>query len=265
MNKLLLFDLDDTLLRSDKTISDRTKLSLKKCKDKGYLIGISTSRSEHNCIPFLKDISPDILISSGGALIKKDNEYIYKAIFDKEKTNQLITTAREICGSDIEITIDTINAHYWNYKIDPNKKDNSWGDCIWSDFNDFSDEALKICFEIFDEEKANKLMNIFDDCDSLKFSQGYWYKFTVKGVTKQSALDIICESCDISVNDIIAFGDDLADIGMLKSCGIGVAVANALDEVKEVADIIIASNDEDGIADYLDNVILGLDLLLLKQ
>ena len=53
MQKLLLFDLDDTLLRSDKTLSDRTIASLNMCKRKGYLIGISTSRSEHNCIPFL--------------------------------------------------------------------------------------------------------------------------------------------------------------------------------------------------------------------
>ena len=50
----------------------------------------------------------------------------------------------------------------------------------------------------------------------------------------------------------MAFGDDLADMGMLKMCGIGVAMGNAVDEVKAMADIVIGTNDEDGIADFLE-------------
>ena len=53
---------------------------------------------------------------------------------------------------------------------------------------------------------------------------------------------------------ISAFGDDLADIGSLKMCGTGVAMGNALPEVKEAADITIGSNDEDGIAEYLEKL-----------
>lgn len=69
--KLLLFDLDGTLLKTDKTISERTLSALRDCKNKGYLIGISTSRSEQNCLAFLGELSPDILITSGGALAGK--------------------------------------------------------------------------------------------------------------------------------------------------------------------------------------------------
>ena len=50
----------------------------------------------------------------------------------------------------------------------------------------------------------------------------------------------------------IVFGDDYADIGMLELCGTGVAMGNAIDEVKESADIVIGSNDEDGIADFIE-------------
>ena len=265
MKKLLLFDLDGTLLRNDKTLSDRTISSLNMCKDKGYMVGISTSRSEHNCIPFLKDICPDILISSGGALIKKDEHYIYKAVFEKTETDRLITTAREICGNDIEITIDTIKAHYWNYKVDPNEFDKSWGDCIWNDFNDFFDEALKICFEIFEEDKANKLMSIFNEYDSIRFSEGYWYKFTKKNVTKENALKIICDRCDLSLKDVVSFGDDLADLEMLRISGVGVAMGNALKEVKEIADVVIGNNDEDGIAYYIDDIILCEDHVIYQS
>ncbi len=66
----------------------------------------------------------------------------------------------------------------------------------------------------------------------------------------------MCEKCDIPVNDITSFGDDLADIGMLKMTGTGIAMGNALDEVKEIADIVIGSNDNDGIAEYIEKNIL---------
>lgn len=55
---------------------------------------------------------------------------------------------------------------------------------------------------------------------------------------------------------IIAFGDDYADIGMLELCGLGVAMGNAIEEVKERADFVIGSNDEDGIAVFLGNEII---------
>ena len=85
--KLLLFDLDGALLQSDKTISKRTLSDLQKCREKGVLIGISTSRSEQNSLVYLNELMPDILISSGGALVKYGTEYIYKADFSRAETN----------------------------------------------------------------------------------------------------------------------------------------------------------------------------------
>ena len=64
---------------------------------------------------------------------------------------------------------------------------------------------------------------------------------------------MICDKCGIKLSNVIAFGDDYADIDMLKLSGIGIAMGNAIKEVKEAADIIIGSNDEDGIAVYLEN------------
>lgn len=258
MEKLLLFDLDGTLLKSDKTISAHTLEVLAKCRNKGYLVGVSTSRSEQNCLSFLGELKPDILITSGGALIKKNEKYIYKAVFSIKRTNELIESAREVCGADCEITIDTTDTHYWNYRIDPKKVDKSWGDSVWTDFSDFSEEALKMCVEIFDEDKAKQLEEILTDCDCLRFSDGFWYKYTKKGVTKENSIKIVCDSCDISISDIIAFGDDYADIGLLEAAGIGIAMGNAIDDVKAIADIVIGSNDEDGIAVYLESILAGL-------
>ncbi len=92
--KLLLFDLDGTLLQSEKTISTRTLSALKKCREKDILIGVSTSRSEQNSLVFLNELMPDILISSGGALVKYKTEYIYRAEFSEEETKVMIDMAR---------------------------------------------------------------------------------------------------------------------------------------------------------------------------
>jgi len=250
-HKLLLFDLDGTLLRSDKTISEHTLRVLHKCREQGLLIGVSTSRGEQNCLGFLEKLCPDILITSGGALVKYRGEHIYTAEFSVEETQAMICIVREICGADCEITIDTLEKHYWNYKIDPTAQDASWGDSIYSDFVNFPKKALKICVEIFERSKAAELASRFVDCDCVKFVDGDWYKFTKKKATKENAISKICAACGIAVEEIIAFGDDLVDIGMLKLCGMGVAMGNALPEVKEIADVVIRSNDEDGIAEFL--------------
>lgn len=252
--KLLLFDLDGTLLQSDKTISKRTLSSLNKCKEKGLLIGVSTSRSEQNSLIFLEELKPDILISSGGALVKFGKEYIYKAEFSKEETRNMIATARKVCGNDCEITFDTVDAHYWNYKINPKETEKNWGDSIYTDFSDFNECGLKMCVEIFDDQKAESLKKELNHCDCIRFSDGYWYKFTRKNVTKENAIDMITRTLGFTEKEIIAFGDDFADIGMLKMCGLGVAMGNALDEVKNSSDVVIGTNDEDGIAIFLENI-----------
>lgn len=125
--RLLLFDLDGTLLRSDKTLSPATLKALSRCRKKGIGIGISTSRGERNALSFITVLQPDVLIASGGALAKYHGEYIVRAEFSPEETRRMIAAAREICGEGCEITIDTIDSHFWNYQIDPKKQDKSWG------------------------------------------------------------------------------------------------------------------------------------------
>lgn len=261
--KMLLFDLDGTLLQSDKTISKRTLSALERCRKSGVLIGVSTSRSEQNSFAYLHELMPNILVSSGGALVKYGDKYIYKAEFSPKETRAMIDAARRICGNNCEITMDTVNAHYWNYKIDPQKADKNWGDSIYTDFENFEENALKMCVEISDENKADVLAHTLSDCDCIRFSDGHWYKFTKKNVTKENAILKITEACGFKADSIIAFGDDYADIGMLKLCGTGVAMGNAIAEVKEAADIVIGSNDNDGIAEFIEEkLLIGKDRFL---
>ena len=70
--RCLLFDLDGTLLRSDKSISPRTLRALEACRERGLRIGISTNRAENRAKPFLDLIKPEVVISSGGALVRRN-------------------------------------------------------------------------------------------------------------------------------------------------------------------------------------------------
>jgi len=254
--KLLLFDLDGTLLASDKTISAATLAALNACRARGMLIGVSTSRGEKNCMDFLPKLTPDIVIASGGALVKYRGEAVYMSAFSPAEAAAMIRTAREICGGAVEITIDTPDAHYWNYTVDPLSWDKTWGGSIYTDYSEIPAHPLKICVQVFDAGTAARLKAAFPDCDCARFTGSDWYKFTKKSATKENAVSHLCGALGITPAEIIAFGDDFADIGMLALCGTGVAMGNAIPEVKAAADVIIGGNDEDGIAAYLTQTVL---------
>ena len=147
----------------------------------------------------------------------------------------------------------------WIYKTDPKEQDQSWGDSIYTDFADFKHEALKICVGIRHPDLVQKLCEHFSELDSQHFSDGEWYKFTKSGITKEKAILAVCEACHADVSEIAAFRDDYADIGMLMLCGIGIAMDNAVQEVKDIADDITLSNEEDGVAAYLEKWIIAFD------
>lgn len=216
------------------------------------MVGISTSRSEVNCAAFLESLIPDVLISCGGALVRAGEKIIFEASFTKEETQELIREARSRFGAQVEMTIDTIDKHYWNYKADPKEQDRTWGNTIYSDFNFVDQPTLKFCVETREEKELWSWAALRKDADVIRFSDGYWYKFTKKSATKENAILEMVKDLGIAVESIIAFGDDYADIGMLKLCGTGVAMGNAIPEVKEAADLVIGSNDEDGIAGFLE-------------
>ena len=75
---------------------------------------------------------------------------------------------------------------------------------------------MKICVEIHQPGLAQRLCEHFSGLDSQHFSDGEWYKFTKSGITKEKAILAVCEACHADVAEIVAFGDDYADIGMLK-------------------------------------------------
>ena len=115
--------------------------------------------------------------------------------------------------------------------------------------------AMRIRHRAENGEKAKKIADSVSSCDFLPFSDIPWYKFSPGRATKENAIEYLVKNLEIPLTEIVAFGDDFNDIGMLKLCGQGIAMGNAIPQVKEIADDITLSNNEDGVAKYLERLL----------
>ena len=250
---IILSDLDGTLFRNDKSISDFTKQTIRQAQAKGLLFGICTSRAKVNAIKFLDGIEPDILITNGGGIVYYKEQKIYNCEFTVEECRKLIAAAFEVFGKDITLSVDNEHALYSN-------SHEELGDKFWTfnDFSDFREPCMKMCIQSLDKEKVEKVASVIglENVDYLPFSDIPWYKLSKKGATKEKAIEELCHHLNITSSQIAAFGDDFNDIGMLKFCGAGISMENAIDEVKKAADSVCASNENDGVANWIENNLL---------
>ena len=250
---IILSDLDGTLFRDDKSISDFTKDTIRQAQAKGLLFGICTSRAKINAVKFLDGLAPDILITNGGGIVYYQDKKIYDCEFTVEEIRKLIDTAFEVFGKDIVISADNEHALYSNSREE-------LGDKFWTfnDFSDFRETCMKMCIESLDKEKIEKVVSVIglENIDYLPFSDIPWYKLSKKAATKEKAIEALSRHLNITSSKIAAFGDDFNDIGMLTLCGKGVAMENAIAQVKEAADEVCASNEADGVANWIKDNLL---------
>ena len=247
---LILSDLDGTLFRNDKSISDFTKQTIAAAQKQGILFGISTARAGVNAVKFLDGIKPDVLISNGGGMVSFRGTKIYSCEFSVEEIRKLIDAVFEICGKDTTISVDNEKGLYSNSK-------DELGDKFWTfnDFSDFNEPCMKMCIETLDKEKVTAVASRIglEQIDFLPFSDIPWYKLSKKDATKEKAIEALCTHLKMQPSAIAAFGDDFNDIGMLKLCGKGIAMSNAIEEVRQIADAICLSNEEDGVAKWIES------------
>ena len=252
--KMILTDLDETLLHTDKTISPYTIEIFNRCKEKGLLVGFCTSRGKVNIKSFIEKIKPQIVVCNNGACIYYNDNLIHTESFSVEDTRILLSQVFKVCGNECEMTLDTLENIYWNRK--ENKSTVYADDAIYDDFSDFNQPAMKFCVKMQGSEKAKQIAMSVSSCDYLPFSDIPWYKFSSGNATKEFAIKFLSNYLNIPLEKIISFGDDFNDIGMLKLCGKGIAVSNAILEIKKIADEITLSNNEDGVAKYLEKNLL---------
>jgi Cof subfamily protein (haloacid dehalogenase superfamily) len=255
MAKMIIMDLDGTLLTDDKNISNYTLSILRKCKNIGIKVAIATARSEKSAKRCIDLVKPDIMILNGGALvINNKKKIIYERLLSVETTGRIINEC--LNNKNIgDITVETERDYYVSYKEPAYHSDYMYGK-----YYDFSkpmlEKAYKITVEIFDKDTALSIEKRFDECKLTIFSGEKWYRFAHKEAEKMEGIKEISKMESIKISDIIAFGDDYNDIEMIKLCGIGIAMENGVQEIKEAAKYVCGRNNEDGIGKWIEKNIL---------
>jgi Cof subfamily protein (haloacid dehalogenase superfamily) len=252
--KMIVMDLDGTLLNKDKKITPYTLSILEKCRKKGIKIALATARSEKSAERCLDLVNPNYAILNSGSLVIAGTEVIYKKKLSPETVDGIIT---ELLQSDKagEITVETDDAYYVSYDEPANHADYAHG--VYYDFSQGLLEAgYKITAEIYDIYTAHDIRKKFPECRMTAFTGEGWYSFTHKDTEKSTAVEILAGAAKIHLSEIAAFGDDYNDLKMIQKCGKGIAMANGADVVKLAAYDICGSCEDDGVARWLEKNIL---------
>lgn len=253
--EMMVFDLDGTLLNNQGEISFKNLSVINECKEKGVLVALASSRCKITFEREIELIRPEIVISSNGALITYGNKTILQREISAVDVRHLLAYFNGLYGTNIEITIDTVNAFYWDNFDVKQLDDVRWKKIEKIDVQGFSESALKICVKMDIEAQINDIKAKFPMYYYLTYTGENWLQITNFGISKKSAVLYVCKALSIDINNTIAFGDDVADIGMLVYCGCGVAMGNAPEIVKEKANIVLGNNNSDSIADFLSTLI----------
>ena len=252
--KLIAIDLDRTLLHTDKTISAYSVDILSRCRDNGIKIAFATARPKRTLTKYVKSVPVDVMILHNGAVIYVGDKMLASfKITSEVKDDILQSINRDYPDSTLSVEIDDVL--YANFDVSA-----VWNDteAIRSDFTNLPDKpADKIIVGLTSTLDMDIFTQYLPDDLYIEIADGKLGLIMNRKASKWEAIKVIADYFNISTNEVVAFGDDYNDISMLKGCGFGVAVENAIDEVKAVSDFICESNDNDGVARWLAEQILN--------
>ena len=256
--KMIVTDLDGTLLRDDKTISDYTAEVFSRLRDKGIIVMFATGRAAMNTAESAKMIMPHGIISSNGASITVMGNSIFKQPMKYDAVKVIVNELCELDG--IKLLIDYGDYFLTNHADYQAQFNIAHCDAV----KDNPNGVMKISIETADNSSLSNIDFAALGCYCHGFADEVLYNIMATGVSKLAAVKIAAAHFNIDITKIAAFGDDQNDIEMLRGCGIGVAMENAIDEAKAAADYICGSNENDGVAKWLEKHLLQAQELAIS-
>lgn len=270
--KLIAFDLDGTFLYDDKSIPEENMRLLKRASECGIHIVPATGRV-YSILPEELKALPAFryLIGANGALVfdTREAKEIYRAEISLERALEVYAYA-DSQGLSYDCYLDNqgyMSAHMYDTIQDivtiPGilhliRTNRTRVDSLTDYLRERGDALQKIQFYISDPEKKARIMaemreKFPDLCTTSSLPMNI--EINSGGASKGQALSALCAHLGIDICDTIALGDGSNDLDMIKTAGTGVAMANAVDELKAAADFVTLSNMEDGFAKALEKFI----------
>lgn len=239
--KLIALDMDGTLLTTQEEVSDYTKDVIAKALEKDVHVVLSTGRWLESCYPFAEELklTSYLVTCNGGQIWTINKELLEEHLLPQEKIKNMWYLAKKYDVFTWLVSTDDI---YYDQK--PN------------DF--YAHKWLKFGCETDDKEKLDKIVKELSYVEGLELTNSLPTNIEVnpKGVNKASALEKVCKKIGITMDQVLACGDSLNDIKMIQEAGVGVAVGNAQEAIKKVADHVTDTNDNDGVAKAIERFVL---------
>lgn len=271
MYKLAVFDLDGTLLNSKHVVSKENLEAINLLRENNISVIIATGRSNELLKVYVEtlNITEDIITCNGTVIGHPDKDImLYEDLVPKEEVKRVL----EMC-----VKYDHQFLVYTSKAIVGRKKD----------FNEFATEKnidifkeynpnfipVEDIYEIIDNYNINKVLiiernpkkyielsNRVKDYTKVSHTQSFKYYLDIGPLnnSKGNTVKILCKYLGIKLDEVMAFGDQLNDISMISIVGFGVAMGNAKDEVKQIADFVTLTNDENGVAHAINTKLQNL-------
>lgn len=269
MYKLIALDMDGTLLNNNKEISERTKLAIKEARKKGVYIVLASGRPLEGLLKSLNELEltteNDYVLSYNGCLVQnvKTREIISDSTLKGADLNDLYSLSKEV-GVNIHSfskdrgLITPKHSKYTQVEADINDIEIN---IVPHDIIDPEETIIKVMMidepEILDEGMAKLPKELWDKYSVAK-STPYFLEFFNKESNKGLAIDRLAKYLGIKKEEIITIGDAMNDFPMIEYAGMGIAMGNAVPEVKEIAKYVTDTNDNDGVAKAIEKFILKL-------
>jgi len=248
--KMIVTDLDGTLLREDKTISVRTLAAIERCKAKGIKAVYATGRGSTSTALLPPQLF-DGRVCCNGATAYAGDVRVYSRLIKIDSVRDLLIACDK---AGFRVAAEYGGIHYSNFNVAETFP-------LLRQFKevDFSKHNIDVekIYAIIDSPEVVTLIGEYLSSDLYLQESRDGFAFVMhKEALKSSAVSSLAEYWGIDRNEIAAFGDDLNDIDLLEHSGVGIAMGNALCDVKDAADQICDTNENDGIAVWLEENLL---------
>jgi len=240
--KLIALDMDGTLLNNEHEVPHENQVAIEKAKEQGFHVVISTGRSLSTCKEIIEPLgeSAYLVTINGGEIYDQHFNLIERNSFDPKDVRKLWDLTQKHQASFWSSTVQGRFSSQDPFEGEP--EDYEW---------------IKYGFNFEDEELRDTIIAELKDHDSFEVTNSSPLNLEINpaGINKATALRKVSKWLDITMDNVMAVGDSLNDIAMIREAGFGVAMGNAQDIVKEEANMVTGTNVENGVAQAIEYVL----------
>ncbi|WP_066317216.1 Cof-type HAD-IIB family hydrolase [Bacillus sp. FJAT-29814] len=262
---LIALDLDGTLLKDDKTISAKNKDILQKAKDQGHIVMIATGRPYRSSEMYYRELELDTpIVNFNGAFThhpkNPDWGYFHEPL-DVKVAKDIVEACRSFNFHNIIAeVIDDVYFHYHDQKL---LDIFSFGNpkVTTGDLSNYLKDSPTSILIHTEEDQLKKIRDHLSQVHAEVIEQRSWaapwhvIEIIKAGLNKAVGLKKAADYYGIPKERIIAFGDEDNDLEMLEYAGHGIAMGNGIDQVKNIANDVTLTNEQDGVGEYLSDLL----------